>query len=125
MCTCHIYYWTLRTLPRYSMKKRKTGYSEQTNPHFLQKCKQGTCSSVERLSSRAVSLSSPHFREVSRHLLCPSNLGEYSLVHLLFFQNLHWVFGYGLQCLGPEDISVNILVSENCNFFYCISFADF
>ena len=58
-------------------------------------------------------------------MLCPSNLGEYSLVRLLFFQNLHWVFGYGLQCLGPEDISGNILVSENYNFFYCNQFCRF
>ena len=57
--------------------------------------------------------------------VCPSNLGEYSLVRLLFFQNLHWVFGYGLQCLGPEELSGNILVSENCDFFYTISFAGF
>ena len=57
--------------------------------------------------------------------VCPSNLGEYSLVHLLFFQNLHWVFGYGLQCLGPEDISGNILASESYNFFYTISFCRF
>ena len=58
-------------------------------------------------------------------MVCPSNLGECSLVRLLFFQNLHWVFGYGLQCLGPEELSGNILVSENCDFFYTISFADF
>ena len=34
--------------------------------------------------------------------VCPSNLCEYSLVLLLFFQNLHWVFGYGLQCFGTR-----------------------
>ena len=49
---------------------------------------------------------------VASAMVCPSNLGECSLVRLLFFQNLHWVFGYGLQCLGPEELSG-------------ISFADF
>ena len=58
-------------------------------------------------------------------MVCPSNLGEYSLVRLLFFQNLHWVFGYGLQCLGLEEFSSNILVSETCDFFYTISFCRF
>ena len=61
----------------------------------------------------------------SSAMVCPSNLGECSLVRLLFFQNLHWVFEYGLPCLGPEELSGNILVSENCDFFYTISFADF
>ena len=62
---------------------------------------------------------------VASALVCPSNLGEYSLVRLLFFQNLHWVFGYGLQCLGLEELSSNILVSETCDFFYTISFCRF
>ena len=62
---------------------------------------------------------------VASAMVCPSNLGECSLVRLLFFQNLHWVFGYGLQCLGLEELSSNILVSETCDFFYTISFCRF
>ena len=87
-------------------------------------CNRESRSSVERLSSGSVQpvvSSSARFHG----FVCPSNLGEYSLVRLLFFQNLHWVFGYGLQCLGPEELSGNILVSENCDFFYTISFAGF
>ena len=38
----------------------KPVFWNRQKPHFLQKCKQGTSSSVERLSSGAVSLSSPH-----------------------------------------------------------------
>ena len=37
------------------------------------------------------SLSFPHSTRF-HGIVCPSNLGEYSLVRLLFFQNLHWVF---------------------------------
>ena len=43
----------------------------------------------------------------------------------LFFQNLRWVGGYGLQCLGPEEFSGNIRVSETCDFFNTISFCRF
>ena len=83
-----------------------------------------TGSSVERLSFGSVSFCRFLCR-VASAMVCPSNLGECSLVRLLFFQNLHWVFGYGLQCLGLEELSSNILVSETCDFFYTISFADF
>ena len=103
---------------------RKTGFWADNSQNCLKKCNRESRSSVERLSSGSVQpvvSSSTRFHG----FVCPSNLGEYSLVRLLFFQNLHWVFGYGLQCLGPEELSGNILVSENCDFFYTISFAGF
>ena len=88
------------------------------------KSNRDTCSSVERLSFGSVQPCRLLCR-VASAMVCPSNLGECSLVRLLFFQNLHWVFGYGLRCLGPEELSGNILVSENCDFFYTISFCRF
>ena len=51
-------------------RKRKTGFPEQTKQHFLQKCKQGMSSSVERLSSGSVSLLSPHYFVRYRGICC-------------------------------------------------------
>ena len=113
-----------RNLAKVLQKKAEYPVFGQTQPNFLRKCNRESCSSVERLSSGSVQpvvSSSARFHG----FVCPSNLGEYSLVRLLFFQNLHLVFGYGLQCLGPGELSSNILVSENCDLFYTISFAGF
>ena len=81
-------------------------------------------SSVERLSFGSVS-SGVVLCRVASALVCPCDLGECSLVCWLFFQNLPGIVGYGLQCLGLEEFSSNILVSETCDFFYTISFCRF
>ena len=106
------------------MKKRNFRLFAQTQQVYIVKPTMDTGSSVERLSFGSVSFCRFLCR-VASALVCPCDLGECSLVRLLFFQNLHWVFGYGLQCLGLEEFSSNILVSETCDFFYTISFADF
>ena len=106
------------------MKKRNFRLFAQTEQVYNVNPTMDTGSSVERLSFGSVSFCRFLCR-VASALVCPSNLGECSLVRLLFFQNLHWVFGYGLQCLGLEELSSNILVSETCDFFYTISFCRF
>ncbi len=88
------------------------------------KSQQWTGSSVERLSFGSVSFGVVLCR-VASALVCPCDLGECSLVCWLFFQNLPGIVGYGLQCLGLEEFSSNILVSETCDFFYTISFCRF
>ena len=106
-------------------KKAEYPVFEQTQPRFFFKNPTGNL--VHLLNVCHPGRFSLSFSSSARFhgFVCPSNLGECSLVRLLFFQNLHWVFGYGLQCLGPEELSGNILVSENCDFFYTISFAGF
>ena len=117
-------YWPHGTSPKYSRRKRNTGFWADDSLIFFENATGNLVHLLNVCHPGRFSLSFPHSARFHGSV-CPSNLGEYSLVRLLFFQNLHWVFGYGLQCLGPEELSGNILVSENCDFFYTISFAGF
>ena len=98
-----------------------------TSNHVSVTCKQEHSSSVEHLSVGAVSRRRPPIRVGYAAFCGPCDLGECSLVLCCSLQNLHGVFGCGLQCLlGPEDfVSGNILVSKSYNFFNAIGFADF
>ena len=96
------YYWPLGTSPKYSRRIRKTGFPGQTKPHFLQKCKQGT---LHLLNVCHPGRSACRLLIISRGIaafVCPSNLSEYSLVRLLFFRNLHWVFWVWIAMFGTR-----------------------
>ena len=129
MNTCEnlIHYWTLRYLAKVHHKGSGNWFLRQTSTviflqnwnrnlvHLLNICQSGWSAIVILLSHRL------------RGICCPSDLGEYSLVRCCSLQNLHGVFGYGLQCfMGPEDfVSGNSFVSKNYNFFNAISFSNF
>ena len=92
-----------RNLAKVLQKKAEIPVSGQTNSQiFFENATGNLVHLLNVCHPGRFSLSFPHSARFHGSV-CPSNLGEYSLVRLLFFQNLHWVFGYGLQCWGPEE----------------------
>ena len=66
------------------------------------------------------------FARFSRHCLCPSDLGECSLVFCCSLQNLHWVFGHGLQCFWDQKIFLETFLFRKVTISSTASvFADF